>query len=873
MFTAGTRIGPFEIVSRIGAGGMGEVFRARDTRLDRSVAIKVLPPEFASNDSLKQRFEREARSISQLNHPHICTLHDVGSHDGVAYLVMELIEGETLAERVARGPLPLPDVFKYGAQIAEALHAAHRAGIIHRDLKPGNVMITKSGAKLLDFGLAKPGVAALQMQQSELATEHKPLTQEGTLLGTFQYMAPEQLEGLEADARTDIFALGEVLYEMATGRRPFEGKSRTSLIAAIVDRDPPPISRLQPLTPPGLERLVATCLAKDPDERWQSAHDVAVRLKEISSAAVGDLPQRSARRGAGNMLAWTIALLSAVSAIALAVKLRRPAGSALPVVAAINEPNAEQAALSPNGTMLAYVARGDESSPRRVYVRPLGASASRALDGTDGASYPFWSPDGRFLAFFSAGKLNKIAVSGGAVQTLCEAPRGRGGSWSSRGEIIFAPNMYTSLYRVAASGGEPRPLTAGDDANRLRSHRWPAFLPDGNRFVYFSRSGARDYGIYAGSLDSRERKLLVRAASNAAVTESGRLIFYKDGTLQSQKLDVKASKVVGEMVPIAERVAAFAPYDYADFTVSKQGVIVYKEATPRISQLLWVDRKGNTISTVTPPGNYGAIRLAPGGERFVVQHTSQSGGRDLWLYETSAAAPTRFTFLDATMGGLLWSSRADAVIFGAADVGGLDIFRKSIDGASEAALLRGAGYKIPQDASPDGRHVVIQQAGERTGWDLFIFDVQSRSAPKAWAASRFNETSARVSPDGRWIAYTSDESGRPEVYVRSFSGGGAKVRVSADGGRSPMWRGDGQELFYVTGADTLWSVSIRKTEPFQIASPPVKLFTVPIAEPFDFSAGIEPAPDGQRFLVVTSVGSVAPKPLVLMLNRDLDGGD
>lgn len=490
---------------------MGEVYRARDTRLGREVAIKVLSSDLSASPQLRERFEREARAMSQLTHPHICTLYDVGHQEGIDFLVMEYLEGETLADRLTRGPLPLAQLLRYEVEIAEALDKAHRHGLIHRDLKPGNIMLTKSGAKILDFGLAKysaretdPG----KRDSSQGQTEQKPLTEEGTLLGTIQYMAPEQLEGREADARTDIFALGSVLYEMATGKRAFEGKSRASLIASIMDHDPSPISTIQRMIPPALGRIVRTCLEKDPDERWQSARDVARELKWISESSAGAEPFPSGRktRTATKLVPWIMAVAATAAAIFLAMRMRAPQ-DAVPVVRAFIPPppnarfvtsslaslsnNAGPVAISPDGRAVVFSVLTSEGKSS-LWVRPLNQLHSRALAGTEGASYPFWSADSQQVGFFAEGKLKKIAVSGGPPQTICEAGRARGGTWNASGVIIVSPGSRSALFRVEASGGEPKALTTLVPSRGDFSHRWPFFLPDNDHFLYLVQSVSRD---------------------------------------------------------------------------------------------------------------------------------------------------------------------------------------------------------------------------------------------------------------------------------------------------------------------------------------------------------------------------------------------
>src|SRR5438552_802934 len=542
---AGTRLGPYEVVAPIGAGGMGEVYRGTDTRLDRVVALKILPSHLSSNPELRERFDREARAISSLSDPHICTLYDVGHQDGTDYLVMEFVEGESLAERLNKGPLPMEQVFRYGIEIAEALDKAHRHGIVHRDLKPSNIMITKSGAKLLDFGLAKMAMQESPIVQlSHLPTAQRQLTQEGTILGTFQYMAPEQLEGLEADARTDIFAFGNVLYEMATGRRAFEGKTKTSLIAAIVDRDPPAISSILPMTPPAFERVVKTCLAKDPDDRWQSARDVANELRWIQKAG----PIVPVVRKTREWIAWSVAAVAILAAAAFAY-LHYRAEVPQTIQSAILPPEKANfsftpptggMAISPDGRRIVFRVNSDGKT--MLWVRSLNGSAAQSLLGTEEATFPFWSPDSRFIAFFAGGKLKKIDANGGPSQPICPVtPQARGGSWNTDGVILLCGGTREPVSKVAAEGGAPQPVTKLKKGEC--SHRWPSVLPDGRHFLYFAQAWTgqpsdRDK-TYIGSLDSAEERPLLSSSGPAIYAPPGYIVFVRERMLLAQRFDAK----------------------------------------------------------------------------------------------------------------------------------------------------------------------------------------------------------------------------------------------------------------------------------------------------------------------------------------------
>jgi eukaryotic-like serine/threonine-protein kinase len=635
----GTRLGPYEVVAPLGAGGMGEVYRARDTRLDRTVAIKLLPPRVAHDPERRARFEREARTISSLNHPHICTLFDVGEAEGSHFLVMELLEGESLADRLQLGPLPLDQVVKYGAQVADALDCAHKQGIVHRDLKPGNVVLTRSGAKLLDFGLARSTAeASLLPGPEDQATEAKPLTAAGTVLGTYQYMAPEQLAGAEAGPRTDIFALGTLLYEMATGRRAFEGKSKTSLVAAILSAQPAPISSLQAEVPPALEHVVRKCLEKEPDDRWQSAHDVASELRWIAEAGsqAGMPATVTVRRRTRERLAWALtgagvilALVGVAWALVLSRGTRTAADPAVirflvfppPGTTIAPGPAAPQVAVSPDGRLLTFSASAEDGT-RRLWVRPLEALEARPLPGSEGAEFPFWSPDGRLIGFFAEGKLKAIAATGGPPEVLCAAPYPQGGAWSPSGTILFAGQRNGVIWRVPATGGEPAPATTLDSTRQEVAHWWPQFLPDGHRSLYLVRARQEGHqGLHASSLDSRETVRVLNTTVRAAYAPPGHLLFLREGTLLAQSFDAEKLKLTGEAVPIADGVAYNPANGRTTFSVPASGVLTYREGgvggtTP--TELVWFDRAGKRLGSVGDKLLHIELAISPDGRRLAV---------------------------------------------------------------------------------------------------------------------------------------------------------------------------------------------------------------------------------------------------------------
>jgi len=684
--TSGVKLGPYEILSPLGAGGMGEVYRARDTRLERTVAIKIISENLNSNGELKQRFEREARAISKLQHPHICVLHDVGSHNGTSYLVMEYLEGETLAERLCKGPLPLDQLLKIGIEIGDALDKAHRSGIMHRDLKPANIMLTKSGAKLMDFGLARglaaPASAAASTQSGmpsftatpTLTNPVSPLTGEGTIVGTLNYMSPEQIEGKEADSRSDIFAFGAVLYEMATGKRAFEGKSQISVASAILEKDPEPIVAIKPMTPPALTHAVKKCLAKTPDERWQSASDLASELKWIGEAggqAAGGAPLPvSGRQRKHERLAWMIGIVIAVMVGFAADYFSRPAAPAHSIRAFIPAPENTSfvfvgnaggpPVLSQDGKNLAFVA-AEAGRARRIYLRSLGSLEARPLSGTDNAFAPFWSPDGRKLGFFADGKLRVIDTQGGTPVSLADAPNGRGGSWSPDGTIVFAPDFFYSLYRVPASRGTAVAVTRLD-ASKHTSHRWPWFLPDGKHFLYLAinHKAARDEndGIYFGSLDGKENVRL-RAAFTNPQYAAGSLLYVRDGELMAQAFDPSAGKLQEEEQQMANGVTEDGSTWRAAFTVSPNGLLAYYSGAHVDTQLSWFDRAGKQLgtlgetfgSTAGPPGSQ--LRLSPTGDRAAL--SIQGSTNDIWVMDVTRGTLTRRTFGPLSNGTPVWS--------------------------------------------------------------------------------------------------------------------------------------------------------------------------------------------------------------------------
>jgi eukaryotic-like serine/threonine-protein kinase len=909
LLVSGTRLGPYEILAPLGSGGMGEVYKARDTRLDRAVAIKILPADVALDPHRQERFRREARAISSLTHPHICTLHDVGEQDGVGFLVMEHLSGETLAHGLLRGPLPLDDVLRIGAELADALDAAHRHGLTHRDLKPANVMLTPSGAKILDFGLAKwHGSNSDAAISAAAATVHPTLTQVGTVVGTIQYMAPEQVEGKPADARSDLFALGAILYEITTGRKAFEGNSPSGVMAAILTSEPAPIATLRSVVPAAFDRVVRKCLVKDPDRRWQTAGDLRDELKWIEedlnarhSAATETVDGRSttARNRAmvlvGFMLAAVALALIGVRSVrrtdsgAHATRLLLAAPDKVTFGAALNEVNA-MIALSPDGRQLAFTASVDGRNT--LWVRAFDELSAHQLPGTEGTfvfSPPFWSPDGRSLAFFADGSLKRIDLAGGAPRIVCPAPEGRGGAWNFAGEIIFAPTNTSGLYKVPAEGGTPIQVTK---LERQPSHRWPIFLPDGRHFLYQAQSHerAKDVetlrGLFVGSLDSMPPKQLLDSNhmfSNVAYADSGYVLYVNEGNLLAQRFDPSRLELTGPPVSVAENVA-YTP-GYATFSASSNGVIAYGNATSVETQLRWFDRVGNMLGGVGEAVQQSDVGLSPDGTRVAIARFDPAvKTNDIWLMNTSDGVSARFTFDRSDEFGPVWSPDGKQIAWGATwSMRHAGIFRKSADGSGNDEQLLNRPNPNLDDWSRDGRFMIFDEFRDASSrGDLWALQVSGDRKPMLLVQTEGNDTQGQLSPDGRWLAYSSDLSGRAEIYVQPFlplgasspapigdrswgmsSDTGGRWQVSTAGGVQPRWSRDGRELFYLTTGKNLMSVRVGPSRIKFEFEAPRKLFATNVRALDAWEYAV--APDGTRFLVDTTVKE-PDRSLVVVLN-------
>jgi len=852
--SSGARLGPYEIIAPIGAGGMGEVYRARDPRLGREVAIKVSAAQFS------ERFEREARAVAALNHPNICTLHDVGPN----YLVMEYIEGAPL-----KGPLPVGKAVEYAGQILDALDAAHRKGITHRDLKPANILVTKQGVKLLDFGLAKHQAAPLEEGGATLAQE---LTGEGQIVGTLQYMAPEQLQGKDVDARSDLFSFGCVLYEMLTGKRAFEGESAASVIAAILEREPAPLT----VAPP-LERIVKRSLAKDPDQRFQTARDLKAALTwalEHPPAPVSAMPGRR----------WGIAAAALVIGVLLGgwgvLRLHRPPAEARPYHLQINPPEGSRftfgnsvggLALSPDGRTAAYVAAGTGKSG--LWIRSLDGAAERLIAGTEGAAYPFWSPDGKSVAFFSGGKLLRVDLAGGTPLEICNVAVPRGGTWSGDGRILYGV-LSGGLFQVSASGGIPAPLTTLDAARGEGFHRWPQVLP-GGRFLYSVQSQKpENTGVYAASFAKPgERVRLLTTDTNALYAPGGDgrsyLLWLRGGTLVAQEFDTGTLKLEGEPHPVADPVAKLGILGQMNVAVSTDGVLLYS-ASNTLSQFTWLDRTGKPLGVVGKPGEYGTFRLSPDGRRIVAS-LDRAGSTDIWMLEVERGVAGLFTSNPGFSTYPIWSPDGRTILFSSGVP--RNLFRKDSSGAGdEHRFSQSANDQFATDWSRDGLWVLYFQHTPGTQRDLWVLPTTPEGKPAPDATPRpylrtpFNDRWGRFSPESppRWVTYESDETGVREVYIQAFPEPRGATRISTGGGQYPQWGAGGREIFYVSPDNKLMVVSLKLGADTVEPSAPRELFPLPAVEvgwsPYDAT------PDGQRLLVRASPERGASQPLTVIVN-------
>ena len=811
--SAGTRLGPYEIVSPLGAGGMGEVYRARDTRLDRTVAVKVLPTHLSSNSDARQRFDREARAISSLSHPNICQLYDVGHQDGVDYLVMEFLEGETLAARIGRGPVPTDQLLKIGSDICDGLERAHRSGVVHRDLKPANVMLTKSGARLMDFGLAKaidehPLPIGSVTQTVNVTPRPSPITQAGVVVGTFQYMSPEQVEGRPADARSDIFALGSVLYEMATGKRAFDGQTSASVIAAILEREPAPISTAQPASPPALDRIVKSCLAKDPDECWQTAHDVRLQLQNLretgsqTSIATTSPAAREAERARANRnVAIPVLATMAVSAIVfglLGYVARHPSpGEALQT--SINLPPGVQLAprtvgfvLAPNGKEIVFVA--SMGAKPQLWLRSLDKTVTQPLAGTEEADSPFWSPDSRAIGFFSHAKLQKIDLASGTVTTLADAPYGRGGTWNAGGTILFAPTNVGGLVAVSEQGGTPRQLTNGGDEKG--TDRLPTFLPDGQHAIFVHGPAGTISSNVAMLLDIRngETRRLFDTDSQVLYAESGQVFYMRGRDLYAQPFDAGKCATTGEARRLVQGVLAYDARRAGQFAVTNSGLLLYQlDPGAPMRQLSWFDlANGKPVGTIGEPARITSYALSADDRRIAATITTTMDSSDaapgsLWIYDIAKDSASRLTFNESSLRGVVWDPDNRSVIYEDLQTP-IKIYRQSIDGNTAATPLPTEGVEESdlEAVSPDGKWLGVSKQAPRT-FRIELVPVAGESPGRVLLAPNGDAFGLAFSPDGRWITYSSNETGRYELYAGPFADTAVRWQISQEGASLGGW--------------------------------------------------------------------------------------
>lgn len=876
---------------------MGEVYRAYDSRLERDVAIKLLPPDFASNEDRLQRFEQEAKATSALNHPNILTVYDIGEHEGSPFIVAELLDGEELRDRLDEGPIPLRKTIDYAQQIVSGLAAAHEKGITHRDLKPENLFITKDDrVKILDFGLAKLLEREKSTQGSEDATK-KALTGPGVVMGTVGYMSPEQVRGVPADHRSDIFSFGVILYEMLTGKQAFRGESVVETMHSVLKDDVPELDETSAKVPPALDKLMRRCLEKRPEHRFHSAHDLGFALDALASptstsgsgltTAVQPINDVSGTTGSKwfNGAALAAAGLFLISTLILgALYFLRSEPPRQTVRFSIAPPEKNEfsgLALSPDGRQIAFVTIGTAGATS-LWVRSVDALDSRQLAGTEGANLPFWSPDSRTICFFAGGKLRKIDGAGGPPQTLAEASNDpRGGTWAPDGFIIFSPSTTSPLMRVSASGGPVSELTKLDTDLGQTSHRWPSMLPDGKHFLYFARGTQLDkQGIYVGSFDSPETKLLVASPVTGAYTEvdgTGYLLFVRESTLMAQQFDVSNFVLSGDAIPLVHDLytvpGEVGPTAFSAFSAASGNLLYFNGVQPT-TRLTWFDRSGKSLEAVTEPGQYHEPSLSKDDTKLLFARSTDVPD-DIYLQDLSRGSTTRLTFDPANDGSALFSPDESQVVFTSSRLGTYGIYRKPSSGAGNDELLfraptgeMGLGLAFLGSWSRDGRHILFEKnSGAKTRFDLWVLPITGDPTPFPYLETEFLETHAQFSPDGRWVAYTSDESGRAEVYIQSFPIGNGKWQVSTAGGDQSQWSADGKELFYIGADRNLMAVSIVGSTTLEIGRPEVLFLTnTPLTGITDDRNNYVPAHDGRRFLVNTLDETRSAQPLTFVLN-------
>ena len=888
-------VGHYVILEEIGRGGMGVVYKAQDTSLDRFVALKFLPQHLAASGQDKERFIQEAKAASAINHPNICTIHAVGEHQGQLFIVMEYVDGQTLAER--KRSISQKQAIEVAIQIADGLAAAHEKGIVHRDIKPENIMMRKDGiVQIMDFGLAKlAGVSRI--------------TKEGSTMGTAGYMSPEQVQGLEVDHRTDIFSLGVLLYELLGGELPFKGVHETAMMYEIVNVEAVPLSTAHPEIDPELDAIVLECLAKEPDERYQSVKEVPKelrRFKRTSSRAQvsrvsqvrpltppsGEMPAAetprsgempvtapvSAKKRRPELLWIGMSAVLLTGLVAFAVAYFRAGGAPEPIVrssvlspegATYNTAVGGHLALSPDGTKLAFVA-ADSTGRQALWVRSLALMNATPLTGTDRAQYPFWSPDSRTIGFFADSKLKRIEAAGGPPLTICDAPSGRGGSWNEAGVILFAPSPTSPIHRVSAGGGESEAVTQLDSTRGEDNHRWPHFLPDGNHFLYTSQTIARQVGVqeavHTASLESRERSILLYAPSNA-VYASGFLLFVREQSLVAQPFDPDAREFLGDAFPVSNVVQYSQARSRGIFSVASNGMLVYQSGGNEDARMVWVSRGGSILGPLAERTPSFYCRISPDGNRIVFDdYDSESRNTDLWVHDVKRDVATRFTFDAADDIVPVWMPDGERILFSSSRNGKFEVFEKAASGAEQERVLLTDQHEIfPTSVSSDGRYVLLSRRKQNSKWDLYYADLNGERTPVPYLETEFNEWLGEFSPDGRWVAYQSNESGKYEIYARPFPSGGGKWQISTGGGEGPLWHPDGKEIFYDSGTGKLMAVKVQPAEQTLRTGIPEPLFDLTGREQITV---LHISPDGTRFAAEVSAVERSLNPVTLVVNWD-----
>jgi serine/threonine protein kinase len=884
-FNAGTKLGRYEIRSKIGEGGMGEVYLARDTQLGRDVAVKVLPANYSDDKERLQRFEQEACAASALNHPNILSIYDVGTHDGSPYVVSELLQGQTLRQRISGTSLPQRKVIDYALQIVHGLAAAHEKGIVHRDLKPDNLFITNDGrVKILDFGLAKlTGAGNTELSQTSIPTRRVD-TDPGKVMGTVGYMSPEQVKGRNVDHRSDIFSFGAILYEMLSGQRAFHGESAAETMSAILKEDPPDLSETNQRILPALERVVNHCLEKNLEERFHSASDLAFALEALTgsgptSGATVTVPNLSTRwtKNTERIVLVSIAALLLLATIALAsLYFRRfPPDervlkmSVLPPEKTTFPGSVAAVAVSPDGRRVAFI--GSSEGQNSVWVRSLDSVSAQVLPGTESALQAaslFWSPDSRSIGFFTASKLQRVEASGSPPQTVCDLPApARGGTWNRDGVILFGLTDGP-LYRVPAGGGEPTPTTTLNQSQFERSHRWPFFLPDGRHFLYLvNNNQAEGGGLYVGSVDSKDTTRLLLTTTNALYAPPGFLLFLRNDALMAQRFNADTFQLSGEPFPIADHVQNNPALARGTFSVSENGVLAYRSGGGLGTQLRWFDRDGKEAGTLGARGLYINVSLSPDEKRAAVDLADpQTGRNDIWLFDLSRGVPSRFTTDGAVDSFPLWSPDGGQIVFASTREGVFNLYVKKASGVeNEEPLFKSDETKVPDDWSPDGKFIIYESRNPTTKLDLWLLPTSGERQPISFLKTNFNEQQAQFSPDGKWIAYTSDVSGRPEVYVQTFPASAGPLRVSTAGGAQPKWRHDGHELFYIAVDRKLMAVEVKLGATFEAKSPQ-PLFATRVLTITEFRNHYAVTRDGQRFLINSLIEETTTNPITVVVN-------